>query len=1015
MKTQDKKYFRARKISQAVLVAMLGSSALVAQAAEPGIEEVTVTGSRIRLTSGMQTPVPVTAITTEELAGFEPENTIAEQLDSLPQFMQTSSAQRGGVISGSSGASSLNMRGLGGNRTLVLLDGRRVVPNDRTNQVNVDVFPTALMKNVEVVTGGASAAYGADALAGVVNFILDRDFEGFKANVSTGVTEQKDGQNWNASVAGGTQIGDRLHLIGSLEGRRIHQIDRDMSAESGQWDSFQRWGFVTNPKWKSTDPAGTNPRQLTLPNVYSAVSAPTGLITVAGSALDRTVFTDDGKNIRPFVPGDYNSISGAGSTQSSSGGPEALISDLSFIVGPFGNEVQQESLFTGFKFDMTDRLSFDGDFIMSNTESNSYNQPGIPHLGTTTWNAQIFQENPFLPQNVRDIMVRENRQSIIVSKMGQPMGVPDFDSNESFHNRYEMMTGSLGFNFDINGNWALSGSYQTGETDRTSIIYNETRLDRLFLAIDAVRDPATGAIVCNVKTKNPTAAQLAAAVAGRTYAGQQPSPITRISPVGMDRAIEDCVPLNIFGYGQNSQAAIDYVADNRIALTHVEQDFAEVVVDGELFAGWGAGPISLAVGATWRESSFWQHFETESGDPLDGPPLNAPTLGIRGIPAGYSSASTSMYMFGGVPNISGEFDVKEYFFETNVPIFKTDGGQQLDLNVAARNSDYSSSGEIVSWKAGLSFQVFEDLRLRGTQSRDTREPSFSEYFDLQGTAGNVNDPQRGNASTQITLINGGNPNLQPEEADTTTIGVIYQPSFADWADGLQLSVDWYKIDIAGSIGSLGAQRIVDDCNKGAAYLCDYVTRDAAQGNQITRVENIFLNVNGALVKGVDAEVGYTHDLDLFSAQEESFNLRALIGYMEENSSTNLGAAKLEQAGGPGRPTWTTTVSGTYNLGPWSATLRGNYYDSVRLNNTWVEGVDIDDNYTASSTTWNAAFAYNGELSSGSTYRASFNITNLFDREPPIVPSFSTRFGSQTVSNEYDVFGRRYQLSLNVNF
>ena len=1013
MKAPYSRYPRSSTLARAVSIAVLAGSAGLTIAAEENPEEIMVTGSRIRMTSGMATPVPVTTITVAELMEFEPENTITEQLDSLPQFMQTTSAQRGGVISGTSGSSALNMRGLGGNRTLVLLDGRRVVPNDRTNVVNPDMFPTALMKNVEVVTGGASAAYGADALAGVVNFVLDREFEGLKISSSTGVTERHDGQNWNASVAGGRKFGDRLHLIGSLEGRRIHQIDRDMSADSGQWDSFQRWGHVTNPAWVSFAATPNVPQRLTLPDVHSTVSAPTSLITVAGSALNRMKFTDDGKNIAPFVTG--NVSSGIGGTQSQSGGPEALIADLSFNVGPFGNEVQQESMFLGFQFDATDRLTFNGDLIIANTESNTYNQPGIPHVGTTTWQATIFQENPFLPQNVRDIMVRENRQSIIVSKMGQPVGVTDFDSNESFHNRFEVMTGSVGFNFDINGNWELSGSYQTGETDRTSIIYNETRLDRLFMAIDAVRDPATGAIVCNVKTKNPTAEQLAAAVAGRTYAGQQPNPITRISPVGGDRAIENCVPLNIFGYGQNSQAAIDYVADNRIALTNVQQDFAELVVDGELYEGWGAGAISLAAGLTWRDSSFAQTFVTESGDPLDGPPLNAPTLGIRGIPAGYSTASTSMFMFGGVPNISGEYDVTETFAELNVPLWQSAGGQQLDLNVAGRSSDYSRSGEIVSWKAGVSFQAYEDLRLRGTVSRDVREPSFSELFDLQGTAGTVNDPLRAGASTQITLVNGGNPNLAPEEADTTTMGLVYQPSFADWADGLQLSLDWYKIDVVGLIGSLGAQRIVDDCVNGATFLCDYVVRDAAAGNQVTRVENIFLNINGAIVEGVDAEVVYNTELDLFGSVDERLNVRALFGYMEENSQTNRGAAKLEQAGGPGRPTWTSTISTTYSIGPWNATLRGNYYDSVRLNNTWIEGRDVDDNTTASNTTWNAAFGYSGETASGSTWRASFNITNLFDREPPIVPSFSTRFGTQSVSNEYDVFGRRYQLSMNYDF
>jgi iron complex outermembrane recepter protein len=214
------------------------------------------------------------------------------------------------------------------------------------------------------------------------------------------------------------------------------------------------------------------------------------------------------------------------------------------------------------------------------------------------------------------------------------------------------------------------------------------------------------------------------------------------------------------------------------------------------------------------------------------------------------------------------------------------------------------------------------------------------------------------------------------------------------------------------VGQLGAQRIADECNKGATQLCALIERD---NGQIARVFDSFLNINGAKVAGIDSEVQYSFDPDFFADQDETFNLRALFGYMEENSQTNLGATKLEQAAGPGRPTWTSNISTTYTLGNYGVTLTGNYYDSVRINNLWVEGVDVDDNNTASNTTWNLSFNYRGETASGSTWRAGLNITNLFDREPPMVPSFSTRFGTQTVSNDYDVFGRRYQLSFNYEY
>src|SRR5690606_19369388 len=136
------------------------------------LEEITVTGSRIRQTDGMTTPVPVTALTTEELSAFEPGGTVAEQLDALPQFFATQTAQRGGgTLFGSAGGGYLNMRGLGANRTLVLFDGSRVVPADKRGSVNVETLPMALIRTVDVVTGGASAAYGADAVGGVTNFI----------------------------------------------------------------------------------------------------------------------------------------------------------------------------------------------------------------------------------------------------------------------------------------------------------------------------------------------------------------------------------------------------------------------------------------------------------------------------------------------------------------------------------------------------------------------------------------------------------------------------------------------------------------------------------------------------------------------------------------------------------------------------------------------------------------------------------------------------------------------------
>src|SRR5688572_27312849 len=255
LKTQDKgrkNYLFTKKLlgtAMAAVITGMTSSVIYAQEVpDEGLEEIQITGSRIRATTTMTQPTPVTAVTTTELQSLNPAATMAEQLDQLPQFFNTQTAQRGGGTFVGASGSFLNLRGMGANRTLVLLDGSRVIPADAGGSTNIDNFPTALMQRVDVITGGASAAYGADALAGVVNFVLDREFEGLKTRVSTGVSERMDGENYNISVAGGKAfMDDRLHFVGSVETRFIDQINADRN----RLDNWQDWGLVQNPAWVS--------------------------------------------------------------------------------------------------------------------------------------------------------------------------------------------------------------------------------------------------------------------------------------------------------------------------------------------------------------------------------------------------------------------------------------------------------------------------------------------------------------------------------------------------------------------------------------------------------------------------------------------------------------------------------------------------------------------------------------------------------------------------------------------
>jgi len=995
----------------AALISNGAGSAVYAQTPDDGnqaLEEITVTGSRIRQTSGMTTAVPVTAVTTDELKGFQPAATISEQLDSLPQFFQTQTAQRGGgTLFGDASGSYLNLRGMGKNRTLVLLDGSRTVPADRQGAVNVDNFPTALIRTVDVVTGGASAAYGADAMAGVVNFVLDREFEGLKFNVSTGVTEMGDGGNWNFSLAGGRQFGDRLHLIGSIEAREVNEIYR----EPTDLDNWASIGWVTNPAWYRGAPAGI-PQRLTLPNVHSTMHTPAGMINQPDFSLDRFTFTEDGAAIRPFVQGDVYSWGGPGATNTQSGGPEAAIANRAFDGGPSGNAVAQHSTFTGFRYDASDNLELFGQAIYGRTVASSSGRRGNPHL-QDGWHGTIYADNAFLPEQVRQAMRDEGIESFRFDKLGQVRGpgMVNWLDDRGGQDTSRMWSLTAGFNAALPNDWNLRGSYQQGKSRVVSAGFNMQRIDKLYLALDAVRDPATGAIVCNVQLHNPTPAQLAASVAGQTFLTTLPPGTTTVdSPVGPDNVIRDCVPLNPFGLGNTSQAVSDYIGQDKYDHRTLDQDFAELLLTGDLAQGFGAGPIGFAGGFTYREEAFLQYSTPEA---LEREPGEAPELGIRGFAPGVFGASRGLVQFSNSDARSGEFDVWEIFGELNVPLWASTNGQALGTNLAWRSSDYSSSGRIESWKLGADFTVVDGLRLRLTKSRDVREPTFAEQFVTLGGGGTFNDPVFANASVTTTVQSGGNPNLAPEQADTLTAGFVYQPSFAAWIDGLSLAVDWYDIDLFGAVGSLGAQRIVDECYNNHNY-CSLITRNPDTG-QVQRIIDSNQNVAAARTRGVDIELQYRMEPDFFRDAQESLNLRGFAGYLMESSTTPLAGTRQDEAGTLNRPEWTATLVANYAVGPYGVRLQQRYYDSTRINVNWVEGVDVDDNSIASQSITNLALSYTGETESGGVWQASFNVNNLFDREPPVVPSIGQRGPSQTVSNNFDVFGRRYQLSFDMSF
>jgi outer membrane receptor protein involved in Fe transport len=1074
-----KSYALVSPIAAAVALAL--STGANAQDPE---DEITVTGTRIQRTSGFTTPVPVTSVSLDELKALKPGTTMVDQLDQLPQFFQTQSAQRGGgALFGTAGGSYLDLRAMGPQRNLILLDGARVTPADRNGTVTIDNFPTALLRSVEVVTGGASAAYGADALAGVTNFILDRNFTGLDFSLDAGQTDVSDGDNYQVSVAGGIELGERWHFIGSFEDQHIDQIMRD-PAELGDW--FRRWGPVQNPAWTPGNAAV--PRYFILPDVHSTLHTPTGKImrvNAAGAVLPFSLngytFTNSGTAVRPFAPGDIVGCGAlptcvasnpTGGTGSQSGGPEAAIANAAFEGGPYGAEVERNNLFTGFTFDANDDLQFFANLFGGVTESNNLDRRGIPH-GTAPWNFTIFRENAFLPAAVRNTMFAEGITEFRFEKQGTVLGQPgSWNDHEERRNEFETWTLQLGVDHQFTDNWRLQARVQRGATDKYTAVLNELRVDREFLALDAVsvdangnvlgdqpgEDPALGTIICNVQRYNPTPAQLRDAVDGNSSVTPPIPPVLVPSvqgddslggpadlvpipgPVGPD-AIPNCVPLNAFGLGNASPAAQAYLTSPKWGDSAVTQEFAEVLFTGDIWDGFGPGAFSMAAGLTYRDQWFWQR-----GQPQDlmayGPPRNADgsaasgfvNLGIRGFPAGFTGGSANLHEFSTVPAIKGGYDVWEAFAEFNMPLWES-GPRRFELDVAGRYSDYSTSGGINSYKTGVNLTIMESLRFRATKSRDVREPTFSERYDLQGGGGRVNDPQNGNASVEITITSGGNPDLNPEEADTMTAGFVFQPTAAP---GFQFSIDWYDIDLREAVGQLGAtpqaaaQNIVNYCNNGVTELCPLILRDPTTG-AITNVRSVFTNIDRANVRGIDYEIVYNTEPDLASNRSESLTLRLLAGRLLEDSVTSTsptGPVTTDNANLYTEPDFEALATVQYQVGAFGTSIQQRYVADSVLNVSWLQwepgivlpnpnAITVSDNTVQSKSYTDLTLFWDAAMTSDARWRAALTITNLLDADPPVVADFGQRFSSQGAigfaQSSYDFYGRRYLLSFDYRF
>ena len=513
-----------------------------ASAESDKLEEVTVTGSRLLIRSGLDSPTPLTSVGVDDMAELHP-GTIGSELNDLPVFDasrgQSTNAGNGSLTSSPTApnpsANVLNLRNMGYQRTLILFDGKRVPPSSPDGAVDINMIPQLLLQRVETVTGGASAVYGSDAMTGVVNFITDTKFTGFKFNAFSGISHDHDDITQDEGIAWGTKLFDgRGHFEVSFENRGDPQV---LLRDQRQWG---RNVWTVQGLGTAADPFHL------VENTRISGSTFGGLIT--NGVLSGQQFASNGV-LSPFVNG-----AATGTNGYQSGG------DGAYYNSSFKASQQLDQLFARLDYDFTDSIR--GDVTLAGT----YNQNSSVQTSNILSNVTLSSQNAFLSPVYQSELAAAGQSTFKFSKVWTDIPASNTDTWERQYFANAELQGDFG------GSYHWDTWYTHSETRQTTRNNDNLNNQRLAAALDAVVDPATGQTVCNVALTNP----------------------------GLDPG---CVPLNVFGPSSESQAAINYILAPTQFLSIQTMDDVSASVTGEPLNDW-AGPVNMALSAEWRKLTW---------------------------------------------------------------------------------------------------------------------------------------------------------------------------------------------------------------------------------------------------------------------------------------------------------------------------------------------------------------------------------------------------------------------------
>ena len=1020
----------------AMTIALLGAGSAWAQSApaaadsQSDVKEVVVTGSRI-VRSTFNTPNPVTVIGEQEIQKLNLSNA-GDIVAQLPQNSNFFSGNNVGLGNFNVGAQLVNLRGLNpffGTRTLTLIDGDRVVPTTAGGGVDVTLIPSMLVGRVETETGGASAVYGSDAIAGVVNIILDTKLEGFKGQADFAQTKYGDGSDYHASMAYGHGFaGGRGHFI--IGGEFEHSEAMGICSQERSWCA-SNYALYTNTGYATAGAPGYGqPHYVIGPNGTTANASATGVLSpclpipgICVSPIPQMQFSQDGSTLVPYTAGSY--AQGAFPFGYQEGGDGVGAYDQTTL----RPDVRKYTALAHVDYDLTDHIRADVEFwfarsVAVNPVANGALGPTDLQVGTApnvfVLNNPIAATNAYLtPAEAAYITSLGNN----VAEFGSAP-INDVLAQNRTNNDTWRITGGL--KGDLGGSWGWDAHGEFGDTLTQQHLYHNVVSPFLGYALDAQKN-SSGQIVCGVT--------IPGAINPATGAAYGPADVALAAENG------GCQPLDLFGSGKASQAAINYAFPTLSEdVVFTQLDFA-ANVHGDLFEGFGAGPVRLAAGAEYRH---------EYGDVTHNLP-NQPF---------YNSYELSYGL-----DYKGAIDVLEGYGELNVPLLKdaplakyleVDGAMRVTYNDAHNNtvepgifaantpSDAGKSAghTFPTWKVSAIWDVTDWLRIRGTRSRDVRAPQFRELFQsyavsASGPFAAVNNPWKNDVSQETNIYTGGTLALQPEKADTWTGGIVLSPK-AGLLNRFRFSADWYEITIHDPISGppfgIGAQNIVNGCFEGSTFFCSLVTRDAS--NNILTVNNSAANLGKYTTRGVDFEGDYSLPLaSVSNGMSGDLNFRVLASYLYDMIiDTGLGGPVANYAGQSGptaafggyntSPNWQANAFVTYSNGPFSGTVQLRYVGPGRFETLSAYGGvavapgdpgysttnpnSISDNHVPSAIYVNLAGSY--DITKNVTFFS--NINNLFNKAPALAPGGN---GYPTNPVYFDTYGMTWKVGIRARF